>query len=67
MTHTRTLQSKTVGPYTVAGMIATSPQEIATPAYTVYRFVDADGKGGCWYESMDKAELSWARRVGTAA
>lgn len=61
MTQTKNLTSKTVGPYTLSGEIATSPESVATPAYTVYRFVDADGKGGCWYSTIEKAELSWSR------
>ncbi len=55
------LQTKTVGPYTRDGMIAVAMKEIVTPAYTVYRYVDAGGKGGCWRDSIEQAEQSWLR------
>ncbi len=61
-TQTKTLQTKTVGPYTAEGMIAGPADTISTPAYDVFRFVDENGKGGCWYSTLEKAETSWNRR-----
>jgi len=33
------------------------------PAATLYRFEDENGEGGCWFESLERAETSWQRWV----
>ena len=33
------------------------------PPHNLYRYVDENGKGGCWYASPENAEKSWQRRV----
>jgi uncharacterized protein YqjF (DUF2071 family) len=33
------------------------------PAAPLYRYVDENGKGGCWYSTIEHAERSWQRRV----
>jgi hypothetical protein len=34
---------------------------VAAP-YELYRFVDENGNGGCWYAKIENAERSWERR-----
>lgn len=29
--------------------------------HTLYRFVDENGRGGCWYAKIENAERSWKR------
>jgi hypothetical protein len=44
------------------------------PAAPLFRFEDENGRGGCWYSTVEKAEASWklyeagaARRAARAA
>jgi hypothetical protein len=50
----KTLQTKTAPGYT-------TDEGVAIPEHTLYRFVDENGKGGCWYSKIESAEKSWAR------
>lgn len=52
---TKTLQTKHIP----AGIPDYSGDGHPSEAHTLYRFVDADGKGGCWYRDLDRAEKSW--------
>lgn len=36
------------------------------PGHTLYRFVDENGEGGCWYSSLERAETSWTRWIAGA-
>ena len=36
------------------------------PARTLYRFTDENGEGGCWFDSLERAETSWERWVAGA-
>jgi hypothetical protein len=29
--------------------------------HTLYRYVDSNGKGGCWYAKIENARRSWDR------
>ena len=31
------------------------------PPHTLYRYVDENGKGGCWYAKIENARRSWDR------
>ena len=33
------------------------------PAQTLYRFEDENGEGGCWYTTIERAEVSWGRWI----
>ena len=41
----------------------TNDEGVTFPAATLYRFEDENGEGGCWYESLERAETSWNRWV----
>ena len=36
------------------------------PAAPLYRFEDENGEGGCWYSTIEQAEVSWGRWVAFA-
>jgi len=48
----RTLKVKTAPGYT-------TDDGNAIPEHALYRFEDANGKGGCWYSTIEAAERSW--------
>lgn len=52
--HGGTLRSKNAPGYT-------TDEGQVIPVHTLYRFEDADGKGGCWYSTLDRARTSWDR------
>jgi hypothetical protein len=33
------------------------------PETTLLRYTDENGEGGCWYESIERAEVSWQRWI----
>jgi hypothetical protein len=52
----RTLQTKVAKSYTLEdGRLI--------PPHTLYRFVDRNGNGGCWYAKLENALKSWERRT----
>jgi hypothetical protein len=36
------------------------------PEHTLCRFTDENGEGGCWFESLKRAETSWERWIAGA-
>lgn len=52
---TKTLQTKQIP----AGIPDYSGDGKPSQAHTLYRYVDEDGKGGCWYRDLEHAEKSW--------
>jgi hypothetical protein len=44
------------------GYVTDDGQQI--PIHTLYRFVDENGKGGCWYSKIEQAGRSWDRAHG---
>jgi hypothetical protein len=56
---TKTLQTK-------QGTEWTNDAGQTFPAQTLYRFVDENGKGGCWYGTLERAEMSWTRWLQSA-
>lgn len=56
---TKTLNTKQGGQWT-------SDDGVTFPAAPLYRFEDENGEGGCWYSSLERAEVSWSRWIAGA-
>lgn len=65
LTHTEAAQIKTLA--TKQGIEWTNDLGQSFPAATLYRFEDGNGQGGCWFNSVDRAEASWELYITGAA
>jgi len=53
---TKTLNTKHVAQHT-------DENGTVWPETTLLRYTDENGEGGCWYESLERAETSWNRWI----
>lgn len=63
---TATLNTKTVPAHTKTVPAHTDENGTYWPETTLYRYTDENGEGGCWFESLERAETSWQRWIDSA-